>query len=258
MLNMVDGSEANPYLYIPTPAQVELQECRTKKLLWGGAAGGAKSHGIRWDAYYWCAKIPNYECLLMRRTYPELESTHLLRMDRDQHALGAKYNSQKRTLTWPNGSFIKAGHCESKSDLSKLLSTEYDDARIDEGSTFERDLLIEIGTRVRSTKPEVLARGTDGFVRIGSNPGGVGAPYLEDAYIKKSMDPEEFPDYDPSDYTFIPARVRDNPYLSPMYEKELMQLRPKRRQQLLDGEWGVFDGQFFQAFDLPMHVQVNP
>ena len=258
MLDTIAGSEASPYLYLPTPAQVELRECSTKKLLWGGAAGGAKSHGLRWDAYYWCAKIPNYESLLMRRTYPELESTHLLRMEREQHVIGAKYNSQKRMMTWENGSFIKAGHCESKGDLTKLLSTEYDDARIDEGSTFDPPLLREIPTRVRSTKPEVVARGCDGFVRIGSNPGGVGAQYLEDAYITKDVDRDEFPDYAPDEYTFIPARIVDNPYLSVAYEKELKQLDKKRRQQLLDGEWGVFEGQFFSLFDPSVHVISQP
>lgn len=257
MLDRFQGTAESPYLYLPTPAQVELRECRTKKVLWGGAAGGAKSHGLRWDAYYWCEKIPNYEVLLMRRSFPELESTHLLRMEREQHLLGASYNGQKRVMTWPNGSFIKAGHCESKSDMQKLLSTEYDDARIDEGSTFEGSLLREIASRARSSKPEVEERG-GAFFRTTSNPGGVGAMYLQDAYITKDMDREEFPFYAPEDYTFIPARTVDNPYLDKSYEKELMQLDKTRRQQLLDGEWGVFQGQFFGGFDPSVHVKELP
>ncbi len=235
------------YLYVPTPAQVELRECKTKKLLWGGAAGGAKSHGLRWDAYFWCMTIPNYECLLMRRSYPELESTHLLRMERDQASVGAKYDKMKRMMIWPNGSFIKAGHCESKSDLTKLLSTEYDDVRIDEGSTFEGELTREISSRARSAKPDVKARG-GAVVRIGSNPGGRGAVFLKDFYIDKNPDPQEFPDYDPIEYTFIPARISDNPYLDDTYESELKQLDADRRRQLLDGDWTVFVGQFFSKW----------
>lgn len=244
---------SSPYLYLPTPAQVELRECKTKKLLWGGAAGGAKSHGLRWDAYFWCAQIEGYEVLLMRRTYPELESTHLLRMERDAKVLGAKYRSQHRMLEWPNGSFIKAGHCESKSDLSKLLSTEYDDIRIDEASTFEGKLIREIGSRARSAKPAVVERG-GAYFRLGSNPGGVGALYLRDAYITKSLDLDEFPDYDASEYAFIPAKVSDNPFLDPTYEKELRQLDRGRREQLLDGSWDVFVGQFFADFSADLHV----
>jgi len=236
------------YLYVPTPAQVELRECRTKKLLWGGAAGGAKSHGLRWDAYFWCQTIPEYESLLMRRSYPELESTHLLRMERDQVALGAKYDKQKRMLIWPNGSFIKAGHCESKSDLTKILSTEYDDVRIDEGSTFEGVLTRELSTRARSAKPLVKDRG-GAFVRITSNPGGVGALYLKDFYIDKTPDLAEFPDYNASEYTFIQARISDNPWLDDTYEGELKQLDADRRRQLLDGDWTVFGSQFFPTWN---------
>lgn len=242
-----------PYLYIPTPAQVELRECITKKLLWGGAAGGAKSHGLRWDAYFWCAAIEGYEVLLMRRTFPELENTHLLRMEREARLLGWKYNAQKRIIEAPNGSFIKAGHCDAKNDLSKLLSTEYDDIRIDEGSTFDGGLLHEISSRARSAKPAVKARG-GAFVRITSNPGGVGALYLRDFYISKDVDREEFPDYDADDYAFISAKVSDNPHLDPKYEKELRGLDKSRRAQLLDGDWSVFAGQFFDRFDPSLHV----
>ena len=240
-------------LYVPTPAQVELRECKTKKLLWGGAAGGAKSHGLRWDAYFWCRTIPGYEVLLMRRSFPELESTHLLRMERDATALGATYRAGERKLQWPNGSFIKAGHCESKSDMTKLLSTEFDDVRIDEGSTFEPVTLKEISSRARTSKPQVQERG-GAIVRITSNPGGVGARFLRDAYINKQIDPEEVAQYDPNEYTFIPARIPDNPYLDPSYEKELNQLDPTRRNQLLNGEWGIFEGQFFRDWRTQSHV----
>jgi hypothetical protein len=247
----VDGTAR--YLYLPTPAQVELRECRTKRLLWGGAAAGAKSHGLRWDAYRWCMEIPNYEVLLMRRTFPELESTHLLRMGREAESVGAKYRSQFRMMEWPNGSFIRAGHCESKADLTKLLSTEYDDARIDEASTFDGRLVREIVSRARSSKPLVKARG-GAFGRLTSNPGGPGAVYLRDAYITHDMDRDEFPDYRPTEYTFIPARVSDNPYCSADYTGDLMELDRDRRAQLLDGNWDVHVGQFFENFNPDQHV----
>ncbi len=254
---LVEGEVAegvSPFRYLPTPFGCEVRESRTPNLLGGGAAGGSKSHTARLDLYAWCMAIPNYEALLLRRTFPELESTHLLRMRREADIFGAKYTAVDKTITWPNGSFIKAGHCESPGDMIKYLSTEYDHAVFDEGSTFHPDVVLEISSRCRSSKPEVQARG-GAFVRIYSNPGGIGALFLRDHFIDQTPDLERFPDYDVADYGFIRATVYDNPYLDPNYIKRLKQLPPKRQQQLLHGDWSAFDGQFFAAFDPQSHVQ---
>ena len=40
---------------------------------------------------------------------------------------------------------------------------------------------------------------------------------------------------------FIPARLRDNPYLGPQYEANLQRLPSAERAALLDGRWGVVD-----------------
>jgi len=245
----------SPYLYLPTPFGVEMHESRVMNLLGGGAAGGAKSHNCRWDLYQWCEKIEGYEALLMRRTFPELDSTHLARMEREQYLRdGWKfYKQDRRMVCTKNGSSIKAGHCDAASDMQKYLSTEYDDIRIDEASTFERRVTIEISSRARSSKPKVVERG-GAFVRLYSNPGGIGASYLRDHYIDKLPDPIEFPGYDARDYGFIRARVTDNPYLDPNYIKRLKQLEPERQRQLMDGDWSVFYGQFFGSFNPATHV----
>lgn len=237
------------YLRVPTPAQVDLRECRIANALFGGAAGGSKSDGLRWDLYYWCQKIPNYQALLMRRTFPELEETHILAMKREAELVGAEYSKGEKRLEWQNGSFIKAGHCESASDLSKMLSREYDHGVFDEASTFEQDLLTEITSRIRSDKPEVIARGGD-FARYGSNPGGPGALYLKDHFITKDPDADEFPGYNPDLYAFIPAKISDNPYLQADYAtRRLAPLKKSRRQQLEDGNWDVFGSQFFPTWE---------
>jgi Terminase-like family. len=245
-------------LWVPTPAQVELREATVPNLLWGDSAGVAKSFGLRWNGISNCLDIPNYEVLLLRRTYPELEETHLKDMEREallmnEHGpMEAVYRKGERRLWFENGSFIKAGHCESESDMTKMLSREYDEIIFDEGSTLIPKTMLEISSRARSAKPLVVARG-GAFVRTGSNPGGIGALYLKDFYIDRKPDPEEYPDYDPNDYGYIPGRLTDNPYLDVRYEKRLKQLGATRRRQLLAGDWSVFDGQFF-AFDSSIHV----
>ena len=249
----------SPILYLPTPAQVELHECRITNLLWGGAAGGSKSHGLRWGLYRNALTIPGYEALLLRRTFPELEKTHLRRMAREAEQLGATYLDGKRIMKFPNGSLIEAGHCETEDDAAKYLSSEYDEIAFDEATTFLPSVILEISSRARSSKPAVVARG-GAFVRMGSNPGGVGALYLRDAYITKTPDPEEFPKYRPEDHAFIPARLRDNPYLDIDYVNRLEQLPDARQRQLRDGDWDVFEAQFFPEWRAerdgsPWHVQ---
>lgn len=243
----------NPWFYLPTPAQVELDESLIPNLLFGGAAGVSKSRGLRELAYRRCMDIPNYHVLLLRRTYPELDKTHLRAMAVEEAEVGAKYQAQQRTLKWPSGSLIEAGHCDSKQDMYKYLSTEYDAILFDEGSTFERAVILEICSRARTSKPQVIAAG-GALVRIGSNPGGVGALFLKDFYIDKKPDADEFPLYNRSDYGYIAGTLRDNPYLDPSYKARLEQLPKDRQKQLLDGDWSVFAGQFFGMFNPEVHV----
>ncbi|HUX00269.1 MAG TPA: hypothetical protein VMY35_04750 [Phycisphaerae bacterium] len=241
------------YLYVPTPKQVDFESCPARNLLGGGAAGASKSHGARWGQYRRALAVPGFEGLILRRTFPELEKTHLRRMAQDAPLLGAEYVDSKRLMRFPNGSLIEAGHCDDKDAVQKYLSTEYDQIDIDEASTFEGDWLIELATRARSNKPGILASGGAKF-RCWSNPGGIGSLFLMDFFIDQSPDPERYRYYAPDEWTFIPGRVDDNPYLDPSYARTLEQLPEARRRQLRDGDWRVFEGQFFSAWDEHTHV----
>jgi hypothetical protein len=92
------------------------------------------------------------------------------------------------------------------------------------------------------------------YVRIGSNPGGPGHMFLREFFIDKNPDPDEFPDYMPEDYAFMPGLLQDNPYLAPSYLRRLLQLEPGRRNQLIDGDWSTFVGQHFEMFNPAIHV----
>ena len=117
------------WLFAPTPRQAEFAEAtrRTKYTLFGGAKAVTKSYGLRWLLYRDCVRIPGLRCLLLRRTYGELESTHLLEMPGEAEKLGpvgAVYRSGVREMAFGNGSLIRAGHCETDVDVAKFLSTQ--------------------------------------------------------------------------------------------------------------------------------------
>lgn len=248
-----DGTEE--VLYNPTPRQDAFHMCQAPNALYGGAAGGGKSHCLRWDAYMRCLTVPGYRAIVLRRTYPELADTHIERVVLEAPSIGATYAKTDFKLRFPNQAYTQFGHCEDDSTVIKYLSTEYDAIYFDEGSTFEERHYLWISSRARSTKPGVIA-----IVRIGSNPGGTGALWLKRRYIDKDIRPDEDPAYRPEDYEFIPARLEDNPYLPDEYRTRLLALPSEAlRRAYLYGEWDAFEGQEFQEWaqeknGVPWHV----
>lgn len=252
------------WLYLPTPKQVAFHEQTrlTRRTLYGGQAGPGKSHALRWGLYYDCLQTPNLNCLLLRRTFSQLDQTHLGQMMREQHLLGTQYVVGEKTMRFPNGSVIRAGHCETAADATNYLSTEYDRIAFDELVTFDRDPALEIMSRARTSKPEVMAAG-DAQVWAGSNPGGRGALWVKEFFIDKQVDTTVFAGYDPARYGFVEASLDDNPWISPEYRKDLEELPEMRKRQLLYGDWHAFEGQFFSEWTAtkgtsPWHVRSYP
>lgn len=237
------------YLFCPTPRQTQFAEMTRshKYSLFGGAKAVTKSYGLRWLLYRDCLRIAGLRCLLLRRTYGELESTHLLEMPHDAEALkavGATYKSAAREFSLANGSLIRAGHCETDVDVAKFLSTQWDRIVFDEVVTFPLPMFLAIVSCARSAKQAVIDEG-GAQVWGGTNPGGRGARWVYEFFVEKVVDREQFPEYDPSQWGFVQGWLADNPYIESGYRQTLMNLPPILRRQWLDGDWQAFEGQFF-------------
>jgi hypothetical protein len=250
-------------LYVPTPKQVEFDRCPAKYVLYGGAAGPGKSHAARWALYRRALKTPGFEALLLRKTFPELEKTHLRRMASEVPMLGGEFIESKRLARFRHKdgrvSLIECGHMDDDNAVSKYLSSEYDVIVPDEGSTFDPQALLELSTRARSSKPEVIADGGAKFWVV-SNPGGPASSMLLDFFIDQSPDYDAYPAlreaYDKGEWTYIPGLLDDNPYMDPAYERQLAVLPKWRYEQLRFGDWRVFAGQFFSEWNERHHVAV--
>jgi hypothetical protein len=242
--------EQGAWLFAPTPRQTEYAELtrKHKYTCFGGAKAVAKSYGLRWLLYRDCVRIPGLRCLLLRRTYGELESTHLLDMPGEAEMLapvGARYKSGSREFSVDaTGSLIRAGHCETDADIAKFLSTQWDRIVFDELVTFELTQFLPIMSCARSTKAEVMAEG-GAQVWAGTNPGGRGSAWVHDFFISKEVDRERFPSYLPEEWGFVQGWLEDNPYMEPGYRQTLMNLPPILRRQWLEGDWHAYEGQFF-------------
>ena len=214
---------------------------KTKHTGFGGARGGGKSWSVRNKAKRLCMRYPGIKCLIIRRTYPELLNNHIMPLQEQIPVRIARYTKQDKIFKFFNGSTIKFGYCNNDGDLLQYQGAEYDVIFIDEATQLQEMWIKKIITCVR---------GVNNFpkrVYYTMNPGGVSHGYFKRLFIDQKYEEGE----DPSEYTFIQALVTDNKSLiesQPDYIKQLEALPPKLRKAWLEGDWNVYEGQFFEEF----------
>src|SRR5262249_18458276 len=101
----------------------------------------------------------------------------------------------------------------------------------------------DIQTCLRTSKPDWRPR-----IYSTTNPGGIGHLWYFNKLILPHQNGAE------TDTRFIPARVRDNKFIDPGYEKYLATLSGWRKPAWCDGDWNIASGQFFNTFRHRVHV----
>lgn len=257
------------YLYVPLPRQVDFDACTARYLLGGGAAGSTKSHSARWSMYRRALNIPDYEGLLLRETWDELNKHHFRLMAREaddkfqKYGFDVNFSITNREMVFNvngNKRIIEGGHMEDPKDIRKYLSRERDEIVADEGSLFPPKPLLELSTRARSTKPGMRKLGLRGLFRVYTNPGGPSSPMLRDLFKDHNPNWEDFApkfreDYNPDEWVYIPGALEDNPYMDEDYERDLSLLEPWRYEQLRHNDWDIVAGLFFGQFKASVHVK---
>lgn len=230
----------NIILPIPQPKQDEFLSATEKHIGYGGARGGGKSWAIRFKAKLLGVVYPGIRMLLIRRTYKEVIKNHLDALKSDLRGI-AKYNKSDNAFYFYNGSLLQFGYCENDDDADQYQGVEYDVIFIDEATQMSESQLKKI---------TACCRGVNSFpkhIYYTMNPGGQGHGYIKRIFIDGNFNEFE----DSAEYKFIQARVKDNEALmqnDPDYIKTLMALPPKLRKAWLDGDWDIFEGQFFEDF----------
>jgi len=261
-----DGKPSQRLLYLPLPRQAEAHEYvmanQIRRILYGGAAGGGKSKFLRWLAYSLCLSRPGFKVLLLRRTWPELEETHIQESILEEQQFGENgggimhVTPSNRRVDFYNHSYIKFGHCQDPKDMAKYLSTEYDLILFDELVTFTEKQYFLISSRARTPRSD----GWKPMVVAGTNPGGPGAAWVTETFIHKFRDPKKYPLYNPAQHLYIRALLDDNPHVNASYVEFLMDLDPDLREAYRWGNWDLFPGQYFKEFrstlkGQPYHVR---
>jgi phage terminase large subunit len=247
---------------------------RTPRLMPGGAAGFGKSDLSRKGAgYRMCMRYPGLSVLLLRKTFPELERTHIRKMRQEQYSLCDQkiftWMEQAKECRFANGSVIECGHMDDDSAVQKYLSSEYDVIILEEAVQFQPDHIMEVMSRLRS-QPHIKAEGGPWAI-LPTNPGGPSHHLLKELFVDKQPDYERYPamvprldpitgepkGYRPEQWVFYPAKLDDNPYIDPDYEgMALSGLRKTRYEQLRHGDWNASEGQFFEMFSARTHTRV--
>jgi phage terminase large subunit len=229
------------------PKQKLFFKARTKYIAYGGTRAGGKSWAMRIKFILLALRYPKLKLLLLRRTFPELESNHILPLLQELEGI-ARYAVAKKMFIFPNGSFIKLGYCKNEKDAFQYVGREYDVIGFEEATLFTEAQLDFIKTSARNTRSDFQPR-----IYYTCNPGGVGHHYIKRLFIDKDFTADENPD----DYTFIPASIYDNTILlsrDPSYLGVLNSLPEDLRRAHRDGDWDALSGQYFREFRRDTHV----
>lgn len=240
------------------PKQYEFVTADAFEVLYGGAAGGGKSHAQLVDAMLYALEYPGSSQLLLRRTFRELDMSLIRKAWTLYPREIATYNSQKHEYLFYNKSVITFGYLARDADVLQYQSAEFDVIRFDELTHFTEYQYIYMFSR---------CRGTNGYpkhIKSSTNPGNVGHAWVK----KRFIDPAPPNTLMTSEIRvgkikrtitkiFIPAKVTDNGSIveyDPDYLIRLEALPEAERRALRDGDWNVFEGQYFTEFSSALHV----
>jgi hypothetical protein len=264
--------------HVPLPSQVLMYEAGARYRLWGGRAGPGKSTGGRHWLYHRSLSVPGHEALLLRENWDQLKANHTIKMAVEVPLLGGRWLETDRMAVFGRGSeqsIIYCGHMAETDALTRYLGIEYGAILPDEASRYPVDadgatVLAELSTRARKEYTDREGRPVDPVFAPVTNPGGPSARWLKDMFIDHAPDFEKYPalrpeydeetgeqvgGYQPEQWVYIAASLRDNPYMRPDYARtDLAVLTGVRYKQLAEGDWDAFEGQFLGMWDERVHV----
>lgn len=224
-----------------------LLEC--EEALYGGAVGGGKTAALLMGAIQY-VDVPGYAALILRRTFPELEQPEgpiwqsLKWFGTVDESIRPVYAKAERTWTFPSGAVIRFGHLDDANAVMRYQGGGYHYVGFDELTHFEQSSYEFVAFSRQRKPPKGPLSEVPMRVRSSANPGGPGHIWVKKRFI----------DDRPADVAFIPAKVWDNPGIdTDDYVSRLQKLSPVLQEQLLNGDWGAFEGAAFEQFDEAIH-----
>lgn len=236
------------------PKQSIAFQSHATEILYGGAAGSAKSHLIRVAAIAWCSQIAGLQVYLFRRIREDLVKNHLEGPTGFRALLASGLEAGieiiEDEIRFPNGSKIYLCHCKDEKDRFKYQGAEIHVLLIDELTHFTEVIYRFLRSRVRMPESmQIPDEHRQVFPRIlcGSNPGGIGHQWVKTTWIDK-LPPLSIETMDDSEggfsRQFIPASLVDNPSINQSsYRANLSGLGNEALvKAMLEGDWDIVAG----------------
>lgn len=240
-------------IYNLQPKQQEFADSEAKFRLFGGAKGGGKSYAFRAEAVNQSMSRKGVRGLILRRTLSEIRENTILPIETEMPQGTYKHNENHKELTFfPTGSVLHYSYCKNLKDVKQFQGVEYDFIGIEELTHWTYTEWFTLMGSLRSTK-----KGVRPNFFASANPGGIGHKWVRRVFVHKKFEENEKGIFTPDQFDFIPARVWDNKILlenDPTYLATLNAMPEHLRRALRDGDWNVFEGQFFPEFREDLHV----
>lgn len=220
----------------PSPKQTAFLILDHLEAFYGGAAFGGKSAALLAAALQY-VDLPNYDALILRRTFTQLAKPGAL-MDMSHEWLAgtdAVWTGTDKKWLFPSGATLSFGHIENENDKYNFQGPSYHFVAFDELTQFSETQYRYLFTRLRKpVDSEVPIR-----MRATSNPGGTGHEWVKKRFVSKAGRKEG--------RVFIPAKATDNPGADlESYGQSLAEVDPILRKQMEEGDWDAYEGGRFQ------------
>lgn len=251
-------------MILPQPGpQTRFLACPADIAIYGGAAGGGKTWALLMEAARHVDK-PGWDAVTFRRSTPQLFVPGGLwdGSNRIYPRIGGRANLNRLSWRWPSGARVRFWHLEQPDSMFDWQGAQVPLIQFDELTQFTESQFWYLWSRVRSM------HGFPGRMRATTNPdcdswvaklvewyiGDDGTPAPERAgrirWMVRSGDeliwadsPSELERYGvPISFSFVPARLEDNPALigaDPAYRSRLAMLCYVDRMRLLHGNWRI-------------------
>lgn len=259
-------------IFEPNPGpQTEFLAAPEREVLYGGAAGGGKSYGLLADPMRYFGH-KQFNGLILRRTNDELRELVWKSQEVYPRAYpGAKWQEKKSQWVFPSGARLWMTYLEREEDVLRYQGQAFSYIGFDELTQHPTPFAWNyMRSRLRTTAPDLPI-----YMRATSNPGGPGHQWVKRMFIDPAPPNSPFAATDidtgkvlvyPESHAragrplfyrrFIPATLRDNPYLyeEGSYEANLLSLPEMQKRQLLEGDWAIAEGAAFKEFRPSLHV----
>lgn len=221
-----------------------------KYILYGGAVGGGKSYWLRWELVKLLMQfakkgLRGVRVGLFCEDYPALKDRHLSKIQYEFPKWLGELNKSdyEFTLSAEYGSGVIC--FRNLDDPSKYQSSEFAVIAVDELTKNEKQVFDFLRTRLR------WANLNETKFIAGTNPGGIGHDWVKKLWIDKVFEPDE---KEQELFHFIPAKATDNPNLPSSYYLALEGLPEKMKRAYVEGNWDIFEGQYFTEWNREKHV----